>query len=397
VSRSARSGRQDGSVLVWALFFVSLTTGILIAHSIELSANRRQLDTRYRRVDLANTIAESGLTDATAYLRRQAVQPVTAFAPQLDLGADPPVNETLDPSLGLVREFEVKGNLWGRYEVRSSEAKDISASYGEAAGRVWDVGARGYLFERRDASRPFDEAPNHVISSQTVCTELRGVPLRLPSTSSILVTFPTQVEMLGNATVDGRTGPAVGYKKPFGPAPLPIFDVAITGTPIGQPILGLNLAMDRVVGMREDRLRNLADVTLTSPNQLRGRVVQDEIVYVPGDLLLDASALSLRGRMLLVVGGNLLASANNNSDFRGVMFVKGWATLEGPFAFAGTMIAGGQIKVGGTADMVRVQSSPLDVSGLQAALARYRISKDRRPGGGGGTYVNWSDLQSAWR
>ena len=35
-----------------------------------------------------------------------------------DLAAVPPVNETDDAAIGLVREYEIGPNLWGRYEVR---------------------------------------------------------------------------------------------------------------------------------------------------------------------------------------------------------------------------------------------------------------------------------------
>ena len=63
-------------------------------------------------------MADAGIVDAYAWLRRQQVQPVTTFAPRRDLAAVPPVNETDDPTLGLVREVELLPSLWGRYEVR---------------------------------------------------------------------------------------------------------------------------------------------------------------------------------------------------------------------------------------------------------------------------------------
>ena len=179
VNERAMPSRESerGSSLVWALFFVTLTVGILVAHSLEMSANRKTMDTRYRRIDLAQSVAESGLTDAASYLRRQPSQPVVAFTPQRNLQSDPPVDDTMEPEVGLVREFEVNGSLWGRYEVRTDEAIDVSAAYGEAPGTVWDLGARGYLYERVDASRPFDKKPNRLLSTQTLRTEVRGITL----------------------------------------------------------------------------------------------------------------------------------------------------------------------------------------------------------------------------
>jgi hypothetical protein len=392
----APCGRQDGSVLVWALFFVALTTGILVSHSFEMSANRRAMDTRYRRVDLANTIAESGLTDATAYLRRQPVQPVVSFAPQLDLTADPPVNETSDPSLGLVREFEVHGNLWGRYEVRNDDAIDVSANYGEPPGTVWDVGARGYLYEVQDGSKAFDQAPNRVISTQAVRTEVRGMSLNLPTTSAIVVDDPSQVQMLGNAGVDGAGGPAVAYKKPLIPI-LPILDTTIVGLPTSVPILGLDLSVPSIFGMREDKLRSLADIVMFSPRQLQGRVINDQSVYIPGSLQLDPGGLSLRGRMLLAINGDFVASQGNNSDFSGVVYVKGDAVFEGPFTFSGTIIIGGQFKIGGSSDSVTIKADPTTVTALQSALSQYRISREKRPTASTGAFAVPSDLLNTLR
>src|SRR5712675_1612201 len=138
---------QQGSALIWALFFVAVTAGLLITNSWEMQANRTAMDVRYRKSAHARMIAQSALTDATAWFQRQSAQPVTTFAPKLDPEADPPLNETVDPTVGLVREFEVRGGLWARYEVRKDECLDVSSSYGETAGKVWDVGARGILFE----------------------------------------------------------------------------------------------------------------------------------------------------------------------------------------------------------------------------------------------------------
>jgi len=210
--------------------------------------------------------------------------------------------------------------------------------------------------------------------------------------SAIVVINPSQVEMLGNGAVDGMSGPAIAYKKPAGPVALPTFDASIVGTPISVSVVGLDLSIPAIFGMREDRLINLADITLESPRQLRGRVVEDQFVYVPGNLQLDPSTLSLRGRMLLIVNGDLSASPDNNSDFRGVVYVKGVTTIEGPFTFAGTLVAGGAVKIGGSSDLVRVESSPSDVLALQTAMSRYRVSRDKRPAAVTGAFASPSDL-----
>lgn len=387
----ARAGEQ-GSALVWAMFFVSLTTGILVAHSFELSANRRTMDTRYRRLDLARSVAESGLTEATAFMRRQPVQPVVQFAPQLDPEADPPVDETLDPTVGLVREFEVQGNLWGRYEVRKDEAVDVSASYGETAGTVWDVGARGYLWQVVDRKVPFDQHPNRVLSVQTIRTELRGLPVDTPANAAIILLDPSRITMAAGGKIDSDGSPAVAYRAPAGPLPIAPLDAAISGEPTALALPGLQVDVSSIFGMRPERVKNLCDLVLLSPRQVWGRVLKDQALFAPADLTLQPTWSSLRGRMLLVVNGDFTAQAGNNSDFSGIVFVAGNASIEGPFRFRGTMIVGGRLEVGGTGDAVQISYAAAEVQTLRAALARYRVSRDVRPATSAGAFVTVSDL-----
>jgi len=420
---------EGGVALIWALFFVSLTTGILVAHSIEMSANRRTMDTRYRRVELVQQVAASGLTDATSYLRRQTIQPVATFAPQLDLEADPPINDTLDPSIGLVREFEVHGNLWGRYEVRNDEAFDISDNYAKSPGSVWDVGARGYLYEVVDPQVAYDEKPNRILSVTAMRTEIRGFAMSLPADAAIVIPDPDRLTMLGNSVVTGDGGIAVAYQKPTQSAPAPTLGAAVTGSPVTQQIIDLDLGIPALFGMREDRLRGFADVVLqwqsprrraatedhsvrwreshrkrrpgSRPRRGSGRTsaqmireINDLAVYSPKSLTLAANGLSLRGRMLLAINGDLQALEGNDSSFNGVVYVKGDAVIQGPFTFRGTMIVGGSLTIGGSADNVHISAAPDEVTAIQNALSRYRISRDSRPMSKAGAFADPEDLEA---
>ncbi|MEQ1634078.1 MAG: hypothetical protein ABL997_16995 [Planctomycetota bacterium] len=387
---------ERGSAMVWALFFVSLTAGVLVAHSIEMSANRKTMDTRWKRVDLAQSIAESGLTDATSFLRRQPNQPVTAFAPQRNLGADPPVDETLDPTIGLVREFEVNGSLWGRYEVRTDEAIDVSSDHGAAPGSVWDVGARGYLFERLDASKPFDKKPNRLLSTQTVRTEIRGLQIYMPSMSAVVMHDARTLDMLSNGLIDGNGGPALTYDRDAIKGAILGLTAAVLGSPSSLPLDNLTLDLKSVFGLREDQMRSMSDLVVTSPRQLQGRRIQDQSVFVPGSLELEDGQPGLRGRMLLAVTGDFYAYENNDSDFSGVLWVGGSAVLEGPFRFSGTMIVAGQLKVGGSSDQVSLRSDPGIVTTLQNTLSQYRTSSEIRPSSPSGAFVPVTDWRKNW-
>ena len=113
------------------------------------------------------------------------------------------------------------------------------------------------------------------------------------------------------------------------------------------------------------------------------------LVFGPGEITgvyFYASQLkdiALRGRMLLAVKGDFIASEGNDSDFRGVLYVSGNAQIEGPFRFEGTMIVAGSVKIGGSDEEVRIRARPDVVSQLQNSLSQYRAGRDQRPAGGG--------------
>lgn len=423
--------------LIWALFFVSLTTGVMLAHSIELTANRRTMDTRYRRVELAQQVASSGLTDATSYLRRQTIQPVANFTPQLDPQADPPVNETLDPSIGLVREFEIYGSLWGRYEVRSVEAIDLSGNYEQPPGSVWDVGARGYLYEVIDPQVAYNEEPNRILSVFAMRTEIRGFQMRLPADAAVIIPDPDNLTLLNNSEVVSDSGIAVAYQQQSARSRAPSMDDAVTGSPVTQQLADLDLDLATMFGIREDKFQGYADVILETPKPLRQRrpgrfrkeghangkrerpgrrpgfrkrrgprsgqrsdngqidpvrEIHDQAAYAPRSLKLSGDKLSLRGRMLLVVNGDLHAKAGNNSDLSGIVYVKGDAFIEGPFTLRGTLIVAGSLTVGGSNEQVHIAAAPDEVTAIQNALSRYRLSRDSRPMSKTGAFVVPEDL-----
>src|SRR5262245_15446600 len=115
---------QSGSMLIWALFAMVVVTGILFVGMDSLKASSQATETRFRAQGQALDLARAGVVDSYAWFRRQTAQPVVTFAPRLDLTAVPPVNETDDPGLGLVREFEISSGVFGRYEVRRFVDRD---------------------------------------------------------------------------------------------------------------------------------------------------------------------------------------------------------------------------------------------------------------------------------
>jgi hypothetical protein len=374
---------EQGSALTWALFFVSVTAGLLVSHTWEMRAYRTGMEGKFRITEQARNSAEAGLTDATAYFLRQPAQPVVAFAPQRDPLADPPVDETLDPALGLVREFEIRGNIWGRYEVRHGEAVDVSSSFALPPGSVWDVAARGILFERRDPSRAFDQQPNRQLSIQKLRTEIRGVPTAMPAEAALSITRPSSVSLLNGGRIEGGDRAGMVYATAEALPFLPVSQ--LTGTVVR--VATMTLTPESVFGMRIDQIEKLADIVYPGAVWRTHRPPTDKLVVTKGNLTISPLA-PMQGRMVLVVAGDFTALADNNSNLQGLVVVQGNARIEGPFSLRGSLIVRGSLQLGSAAGQPAVVAyDSTAVSSVTTTLARYRRSRDVRPAGTAGTYT----------
>ena len=371
------SNRERGAVMVWALIFVIVTAGMIISHSAYMAAHRQTMDVHLKRKPLAANFARAALTDALSWFQAQATQPVAEFAPLKNLAVNPPIIDTLDPTVGLVREFEIRGNLWGRYEVRKNETMDASLQHGIASpGNVWDVAARGYVYRVADPAVPFDQPPNRVVSTSRVETSIRSVPLNLPSSAAIgidnigALTLGPGGKVAGTPSVPGVAGPVLD--------PLPAMPAGVTGTPGVVCLTVYNSKATDVFRMSLPDLRDVADRSVATgfSNWLAGPLPPEGLVYHDGDLSVPATQ-RLAGSMLLVVSGNLTVQPGTNSAIEGVIFVTGNVILRGPFLLKGMLVAKGSVHVegnGGGQDAV-VQYDAPTVQRLLQSLSRYRASR----------------------
>ena len=176
--------KERGTALILALMFTTVVVGIVATGTLTLKAqithNRTLFITNYQAV----MAARSGLTEGLSWLRRQTSQPVTVFSPILDESAVPPVLDTEDSDIGLVRDFKISGNLWARYEVWKEWSADPNAErlawreqfdcsdvsvpkVGGSAGTAWRLRSVGYVYRQMDATAAFNEAPNQVLATST--------------------------------------------------------------------------------------------------------------------------------------------------------------------------------------------------------------------------------------
>src|SRR5437588_2520302 len=120
----ARRSSSRGMALIWALFAALVVAGIVASGTNALMAVDKMAGSEFSAEGQARSVAEAGLVDALAWFRRQQTQPVTVFAPKRDLAANPPVNETDNPAVGLLRDYEIAPSVWGRYEIRIGTAAE---------------------------------------------------------------------------------------------------------------------------------------------------------------------------------------------------------------------------------------------------------------------------------
>ncbi len=374
--------REEGTILIWALMVVMLTSGMVISHSTYMAAARATRETRFSRDTLASAFARSGVTDTVGWFRRQTTQPVQSFLPLLDPTGNPPIHDTIDPTVGLVREFEIQGNLRGRYEVRTAEASDISPQRGlTIPGSVWQIGVRSYVYRAIDPTVPYDQPPNRMISVDTMTTEIRNAQLNLPAQTPLMLDEVGDLNIGFNTTVDGSGEAAIAYKQPL--------VMTVSTIDAGATIIGAELAMPSydasaltVFSMSMHELRAFADMVVrvgTSDIPLddsNKKVIKDAIVVVAGDEL-TADPIYVENS-LVVYDGSMVRTGLAETQIQGVLYVNGDVKIDAPFVLRGAMVVRGEVRIG-ESGRVAIHGDRHVVARVRQNLNRYRERRTRVP------------------
>jgi hypothetical protein len=404
-----REGPERGVVLLWTLV-VLLVLGGLIAAGV---ASDQALD-RSARYELsvrgqARAVAEAGLVDAFAWFRRQQVQPVTTFAPRLDLGATPPVNETDDPAIGLVRDYEIAPNLWGRYEVRrtvpaepftdadgdglydegesftdtdgdgerdsAGGTRDVSEERGlPGSGVVWRIESQGTLFARPRGDLPLGTPPNDRIARVAVATEIRRLSVTPPSAASLCAANASTVTIGVRSRLSGGTAAGIAYASGTG-SPTILAGSEVTGAPATTAQPDYDGSVEGVFGVTVSELRSMADVSTSDPTAISSPIGEHTLNVVEGNATFDA-ARPLRGTGVVVVLGDCTISSGSNSFFNGLLWVQGRLTVRAPCYLRGVLVVGGVADVAGTGgDYAEVNHDDGVIGELLRTMGQYRHSK----------------------
>jgi len=395
--------------LLWSVAALLFVAGIIFASVDSESASRGMSQARFSAEGQARKLARAGLVDAYAWFRRQTIQPVTEFYPRLDLQAQPPVNETDDPEIGLVREFEVTPGVWGRYEVRrgmgpepfedsnddgryqlgetfadmdgdgrwssGKDTRDVTTERGQPGkGVVWHLESIGTIFRRPRADLALGVGPNARIGAARAACEIRRMTIAPPATAALCAARASTVTIHNRGRVRAKgtavaTAGGTGYITVYSGGEL-IAPTKSTSVP------GYASSVRDIFGVDLPQLKSMADVSTSAESgDVPSKIADYTLVVIEGRMDYGPDN-PLRGTGTLVVNGNLLIASGSNSFFNGVLYVTGDLRIEAPAFIRGTIIVNGSVDLLGVGgDYVEVEHDPEVVSRLLTVMGQYRYGK----------------------
>ncbi|MEW6354802.1 MAG: hypothetical protein AB1696_00635 [Planctomycetota bacterium] len=430
--------KEHGSALFFTLVGIVVVTGLITTGTIILLNTSTMVELQLRTHGQAVSIAKAGLVEALSWFRRNALE--SEFNPQLDLAASPrPINDTADPSMGIVREFQVseRDDLWGRYEVRklgTYKVEDVSLDRcytdpgaTEGNGQAWLIYSVGYIFKKKDPDtyqttdfysvKPEAEGEEQyavdmnavkVLSRAVVATELRRFMIQPPGNSAVCAHRGSAITIGSKGRVVGGDGATLLYAQSTG-SPSISGEVNGSSQTVGPtpPDTGdsnnnniyddfeIHLVFPK---MHKSELRAMADIYTTDYTELPNPLPNYSLIYIDGDAVFspgdwpDGRKKRLDGVGVLFVDGNLTIEASSNSIYRGMIYVTGNYVQQAPSLISGTVITCGwqdtnlnnkwdtgepcaTVNVSGAGDYSEIDYDADILQRVQDMMSNYRFSR----------------------
>ena len=380
---------ESGQALIAVIAGISLVLIALSTAIVVVQFSGKIVARQLVEQGQALNAAQAGLTEGLSWFRRQPAQPVTNFAPVLNTSVSPPILDTEDPTIGLVRNYPISddGRVWGRYELRrtgypaGTNTIDVTTRRGKTgSGIVWQLESIGTVYVRNKPSVAYNVQPNAILSQRTLRTEIERLGFTAPADAALVVTkgsainLPnTAIDIRGNAGIgiafQSGTGNPTGNGHNTNPGNPP--NHQITGGRAaesnGIPGIPNRFAVPSVFGMTVQELRATADAESATVAALPYQTVSGLRTLPSMQLLLlndpanQAKTYTfdqnnpLNGTGILVVFGNLVIAPNSDSNYNGMIFVvKGAYSQSAPSTVNGTVIVD---CVNGNAGTVLVQGA----------------------------------------
>ncbi|GAB4141933.1 MAG: hypothetical protein Fur0037_08950 [Planctomycetota bacterium] len=385
------SRSEGGMALVVALLFTIIVLGITLSGAVSMQSHRTQIRTNFVSHAQAVQFARSGLKEALGWMRKQTAQPVTSFDPVLDPAADPPILDTIDPEIGIAREFKITGSIWGRYEVfkdwpsdpdparlvwrEGLKCRDVSAQRGSsAAGSVWLLRSIGYVFRRVDPGTPFNQLPNQVLAQGVLEVEARRLSLQPPGQAALCSSRGDSVRILTKGRVlGGSAGAGIYYPTSTGAPTVGGAGASVTGVPPMSASSTYDDGIEAVFGASLEDLEAMADRVVTSPSEFPSPVPTGSLVICKAPMTFTASA-SLRGTGAVLFLGDATLEPGSYSAFSGLLYVQGNLEIHEPAEIQGAIVVRGTTTITGSADYSTISFDDGILNALRLELGSYRFS-----------------------
>ncbi len=382
--------RNDrGMTLVFGLIALVIVGGIVAAGTLSISATSSRVETTFRTEAQALDVARAGMIDAYAWFRRQPSQPVSAFAPQRDLTVAPPINETDDPSIGLVREFDIAPGYVARYEVRTYADTNSNGIFdsGEGVfdlssarslsgiGTVWLIESHGYVYRQIDASVAWNQAPNYRVAGAHAASEIRQMSVVPPGEAPLCCDTGSTVRAASRSRIVANGVTGIVYAESTGTADVSGSEIVASQSQAALP--DYDASWTAVFGATPGELREMATIRLTGSGPLPSPLPDLPFVFVDGDMTVT-SAAPLQGTGLLIVDGDLTLDVGNNSYFTGIIYVTGDYVQRAPSLVRGVVIVRGAARIEGSGDIAELVFDPDVTSLINGSIGPYRLSRGLR-------------------
>jgi hypothetical protein len=354
-------GNERGTALVVVMFGATLVLLLLLVMLQMTQMSGRTVARQLTSSGQALNAASAGLTESLSWFVHQKQQPVLAFAPKRDLAATPPVNETDDPTTGLVRSFEISspGRVWGRYSLSRTAVVDVSQRRGKPqGGTVWRLESEGLVYVRNDENKQPDQAPNTILARSTMRGEIQRLGLQLPAPAAINAVRADNVNVSKSGRVQGgASGIGVAYPAATG---VITNKGAVTGNPAQNTTSG-SFQLKDVFGVTQPELLAMADIVVDDESQLPAPLPAMALIVIKGNANFNPQK-KLNGSGILVVLGNLVLNPQSDAYFNGVIWVAGNFVVSPPAIINGSVVAQSNVNLSGGNEVSEVN---YDVSILQ--------------------------------
>lgn len=382
---------ERGVALILAILFTIIVVGITVTGTLILHTHQTKTKLGFVARGQAVQFAKSGLIEALGWCRKQTSQPVTTFAPVLDTGSTPPVLETIDPVIGLVREFEITDSVWGRYEVwrqwdadpdttrlawrTQMQCQDVSDMRGNLSpGSIWRIRSLGYVFRRVDPNVAFDVAPNQVLGREMAEVEARRLALQPPGQAALCArTGSTTSVLTRGRLIGGSVAAGLYYLNGTGTPTVSGTGASVTGTPGQSAATTYSDTFEAVFGVSQTELAAMADYVVTASGDFPSPVPVDTLVLSTVGMTFTATQ-PLKGTGVVAIVGNTTISQGSYSAFSGLLYVQGNLTIREPSEIQGAVVCTGTITVQGNSDYATITYDDAILTHLRQELGTYRLS-----------------------